>query len=355
MKNFNPSQAISRLKHSWFAISQIVLAAMLSYFVARYVLGHEVPLLAVTVSISSLGFTRDTRPQRVLSVASAMVLGIAISEALLLCLGSGVLQLGFALLLALLVARFVSKNPNFALVVATQTVLVQLLQAPADGVFSRSIDGLLGGLVALAFTALVPRNPVKLVRKDAKALFAVFRSTLSDLQAVLQKPDVARADLALEKIRNTQPLIDAWREGLDSALAISKISPNYRWARQELTEQQRVWNGMDHATRNLRVLTRRADFLIRDGKSRAELAKLFALVQKAVELVENSILDFSAAQTARKFLKRNAASLTPAKLKTKLTISEVALLMQIRPLWVDLCVAAGMDSQEARGLLPDVD
>lgn len=328
---------------------------MLSYFIARYLVGHQVPLLAVTVAISSLGFTRDTRPQRVLSVSSAMVLGIAISEALLLSLGSGVLQLGFALLLALLVARFVSKNHSFALVVATQTVLVQLLQAPADGVFSRSIDGLLGGLIALAFTALVPKNPVKLVRKDAKALFAVFNSTLADLQSVLQKPDIVRADLALEKIRNTQPLIDAWREGLDSALAISKISPAYRWAGQELLEQQRVWNGMDHATRNLRVVTRRADFLIRDGKSRPELAKLFTLVQKAVELVERSTSDFSAAQTARKFLKKNSALLSPARLKTQLTISEIALLMQIRPLWVDLCLAAGMDAKEARGLLPDVD
>jgi len=355
VKSFSLSESLSRLKNSIFPIAQIVLAAMTSYFIARFGLGHPVPLLAVTVSVSSLGFTRDTRPQRVASIATAMVLGIAISEALLLSFGSGVLQLGFALALALVAARFVSKNPSFALVVATQTVLVQLLDAPTGGVFARSIDGLLGGLVALSFTALAPRNPVKLARKDAAKLFEVFRLTLEDLRSVFQSPDIAKADRALERIRQTQPLIDTWKEALDSAFAISRISPFYRWAEKELEEQKRVLRGMDLATRNLRVVARRADYLVRDQKPRAELAQLFTKLIASVDLVEQSTSDFSVAQRARKYLKKNAASLTPIAFKSKLSVSDTALLMQVRPMWVDLCVAAGMDAEEARELLPEVD
>lgn len=355
MKSFSFAEAFTRLRTSFFPITQIVLAAMAAYFIARYGLGHPVPLLAVTVSVSSLGFTRDTRPQRVASIATAMVLGITISEALLLNFGQGVLQLGFALALALTAARFVSKNPSFALVVATQTVLVQLLQAPTGGVFARSIDGLLGGIVALLFTALAPRNPVKLSRKDAKQLFEVFRFTLEDLRSVLQSPDQQKADRALERIRQTQPLIDSWKESLDSALAISGISPFYRWAQTELEEHKRVLRGMDLATRNLRVVTRRVDYIIRDGRPRQELAQLLTKVIASVDLVEQSISDFSVAQTARKYLKKYAPSLSPKAFKEQLNVSDTALLMQIRPMWVDLCLAAGMPSEEAVAQLPLVD
>lgn len=355
MKAFSIAEALQRLRSSLFPITQIVLAAMTSYFIARYGLGHPVPLLAVTVAVSSLGFTRDTRPQRVASIATAMVLGITISEALLQAFGPGVLQLGFALSLALVAARFVSKNPAFALVVATQTVLVQLLEAPTGGVFARSIDGLLGGIIALLFTALAPRNPVKLARKDAKELFEVFRFTLEDLRAVLQSPDQLKADRALERIRQTQPLIDSWKESLDSAIAISKISPFYRWAEKELEEQKRVLRGMDLATRNLRVVTRRVDYIIRDGRPRQELAQLLTKVIASVDLVEQSISDFSIAQKARKYLKKYAETLSPIGFKDPLNVSDTALLMQIRPMWVDLCQAAGMPSEEAVALLPAVD
>lgn len=355
MSSFSFSEALARLRTSFFPIIQIVLAAMVAYFIGRYGLGHPVPLLAVTVAVSSLGFTRDTRPQRVASIASAMVLGIAISESLLIAFGEGVLQLGFALALSLTAARFVSKNPSFALVVATQTALVQLLQVPVGGVFSRSVDGLLGGIIALLFTALAPRNPVKLARKDAKQLFEVFRFTLEDLRSVLQSPDQQKADRALERIRQTQPLIDAWKEGLDSAIAISRISPFYRWAEKELEEQKRVLRGMDLATRNLRVVTRRVDYIIRDGRPRQELAQLLTKVIASVDLVEQSISDFSVAQKARKYLKKYAQSLSPMAFKEQLNTSDTALLMQIRPMWVDLCLASGMTSEDAVALLPAVD
>jgi len=38
-----------------------------------------------------------------------------------------------------------------------------------------------------------------------------------------------------------------------------------------------------------------------------------------------------------------------------LTVSESALLLEIRPLYVDLAVAAGIAADQARSLLPKVD
>lgn len=341
-----------RIKDSWWAIAQITLAATTAYAIAHFLLGHPVPLLAVTVAIASLGLSRDTRPDRVAATALAMTLGIGLSETLLLLFGSGVLQLLFAILLALVVARFISSNPAFALTATIQAVLVQMLQFPTGGVFARVLDGVIGGLVALLFTALLPRNPVKLARADAAELFVIFKQTLGDLRSVLLNADVAKADSTLEQIRKTQPLLDHWRSSLESAVAIGKISPFYRWARQQISDQQVLLEGMDLATRNLRVVVRRIDFLVRDQKPRPELARLVAKFLIAVDLLESSLDDFSLAQKARKYLMKVAPELG---VYPQLSLNEQVIVFQLRPMFVDLCQASGIDPEQAKGLLPRVE
>lgn len=352
---FSLRGGLGRLRDSLWTISQIVLAATTAYLIAHFGLGHPVPLLAVTVSISSLGFSRDTRPDRVLTTALAMIMGIALSEMMLLSFGSGPVQLFVAMGSALLIARLISANPAFALTVTLQAVLVQLLQEPSGGVFARAVDGVVGGLVALAFTALMPRNPIKLARADSRALFTAFKETLRDVAAVLRHPNEDVADRALARIRKTQPVVDNWRGSLESAKAISRISPFYRWALKEIAAQQIVFEGMDLATRNLRVVARRVEYLVRDGRARPELADLVDRVLLAVELIETSADDFSIAQKARKYLSKLIKELDPATFPKALTVSEISVLMQFRPMVVDLCEAAGIDGQSARKLLPHVD
>lgn len=352
---WTPRQASHRVRESWYGILQIAAASTIAYFIARDVLGHPVPLLAVTVTVSSLGFTRDTRPIRVLSTATAMVFGIVVSELALLLLGQGVWQLALVLLVATLAGRFVSENPAFAVTVAIQAVLVQLLPEPIGGVFTRVIDGILGGLIALTFTALVPRNPIKLARADAHEVFAVFDTTLKNLVAVLGKPDIKIADQTLDLIRGTQPLLERWLAALQSAAAIASVSPFYRWAKRDVADQLALQRGMDLATRNLRVLTRRVDFLVRDGKARPALAKTIERLRVASLLLGQSVSDFSITQHARKELLKCVTLLTPAAIAEPLTLSESAVLLQLRPLWVDLAMAAGVSGDEARSRLPAVD
>lgn len=342
----------ARVKDSLWAIFQIAMATTTAYAIAYFGLGHPVPLLAVTVAISSLGLARDTRPDRVAATALAMTLGVGLSESLLLLFGAGSIQLLVAILLALLVARFISQSPAFALTAAIQAVLVQLLQVPSGGVYARVIDGIIGGLVALVFTALLPRNPIKLARADAAKLFAIFKDTLGDVRSVLLTPDVQLADSALDRIRTTQPLIDNWRASLESAIAIGKISPFYRWAKQQIKDQLVLMEGMDLATRNLRVVVRRVDFLVRDLRPRKELAQLVAKFLIAVDLLESSLDDFSLSPKARKYLVKLAPELGvyPA-----LPLSEQVIVLQLRPLFVDLCQASGIDIEKAKDLLPAVD
>ena len=348
------SASLSRLVDSLLPIAQIVAAATGAYAIAHFALGHATPLLAATVTIAALGFVRDARPVRVLESAIGIVIGIAVSELLFLLVGRGVWQIAVVLAITLLAARFLSSSNAFAVAAGVQAMLVLILPVPDGGPFQRSLDGLIGGAVALLVTALIPRDPRRLARRDARRVFSVFTESLTALAAALDRADQPTAEHALERLRTTQPIIDAWGESLDSARAIARISPFQRRHSPELDAQARVLRGMDLATRNLRVIARRIDFLVRDGVARPALASLIATTATSATLLGQSLDDPLLADTARGGLSGIASHLRPQTVVGDAEVTDSVVVLMLRPLLVDLLTAAGLDETKARALLPEV-
>ena len=346
--------ALARVLDSIVPILQIIFAAAAGYSFSHWVLGHEVPLLSVTVTITALGFTRDARPRRVLETALGMITGIALSESMLLGFGPGLWQMAVTLLICLLLARFISGSASFALTVGIQAMLVQLLQAPAGGVYTRSLDGIVGGAIALLVTALIPRDPRGIARKDAGKLFEVFIGSLEALKTATRDVNVAVADETLKQVRKTQPLIDNWRMSLDSAISISRVSPFLIKYRDELRGQVRLMRGMDLATRNLRVVARRIDFLLRDGQKRPHLADLFEQLLVGAKSLQQGLSQPEALAEAQEVFLEVMHQLDPKKFGLADQIREASVLLLLRPMLVDLLCASGMSEEDAREELPEI-
>ncbi|MFY7819811.1 MAG: FUSC family protein [Rhodoluna sp.] len=335
-------------------ILQIVLGATAGYSIAFYGLGHALPLLAVTVTITALGFSRDARPRRVLETAVGMITGIALSEGMLQLFGHGVWQMALTLLVCLLSARFISGSATFALTVGLQAMLVQILPEPDGGVFVRSIDGIVGGVTALVITAVIPRDPRGLARLDANKLFDIFLEAVDSLKLATRDVDIQVADETLRKVRRTQPLVDNWRMSLDSAISIARISPFLRKYRDELRGQVRLMRGMDLATRNHRVVVRRIDFLLRDRQPRPYLADLFEQIGDATRVLARSVQEPEVLDDAQEMLVEIIHQLDPKKHGIADQIREASVLLLLRPLLVDLLCASGMSEEDARAELPAV-
>ncbi len=58
---------------------------------------------------------------------------------------------------------------------------------------------------------------------------------------------------------------------------------------------------------------------------------------------------------AKKYLEKLIVTLDPVQFEPKLSLAETVLLMQMRPMTIDLAIAAGLDATKARRLLPKVD
>lgn len=341
-----------RVRESGLAILQIIVAVTAAFAFAHYVLGHPVPLIAATVTLSSLGLVRDARPRRVAETVAGMLVGILIAELVLLLAGSGWWQIAVALALTLCAARFLSPQPAFAIAAGIQTMVALMLTTGAP--FVRLLDGLVGGAAALLVTALIPRVTVRDELRDARALFAGLDSAIGTIVQALRRGDRLRAERGLEKARALQTGVDAWRSALESDLAIARISPFLRRQRSELHRHERVRQSLDFAVRNLRVVARRAVYLCDDGQARPVAADLLAELARAATLVSEALEDISLEPAAREAVTAVAVRLDPAGILPHASQSDQNLLTALRPLAVDLLTATGLPSAEARRIVPRI-
>lgn len=343
--------AVRRVWESLPAIGQILLAVVASYSIAHWGLGHAVPVLAVTVTITSLGFTRDARPRRVAESVLGILLGIALADGLSLLFGKGLWQLVVVLLAVFVIGRAVATNPGFAVAAAVPSSLVLLLPDPEGGPFTRSLDGLVGGVIALLVTALIPRDPRGAATRDARVLFSVLVESLDSLTDAFRVGDRAAAELSLARLRRTQALVDAWSTSLDTAVAVARVSPFLRRHLPELQRQQRALVAADLAARHLRVIARRGEFLIADGVVRPWLADVTAELATGVRLLGEGLRDPELTGAALTSLEDLARRCAPDEGRP---LSDAAVVLLMRPLLVDLLVGGGMPVERARGLLPPV-
>lgn len=346
----SPRGGAQRVRESLPAIAQIVIAATAAFAFAFYALGHPVPLLAATVTISSLGLVRDARPRRVLETVIGMVVGILIAELIAMLAGVGWWQLGLTLAASLIVARFLSDQPAFAIAAAIQSAIVMVI--PASVPFLRLVDGVVGGIAALLVTSLVPRSPLRAVVREGAEVFAAFDATVSTLVQALRRGDRLRAERGLAKARALQGPVDAWRAGIESGAAVARISPFLRRQRTEFERQERIRSHLDLASRNLRVIGRRVVYLCDDGVARPVAADLLAQLGAGARLVAESLSDISYEPAAREAVRAVAARLDPAALAAGSSSADQTLIGALRPLAVDLMTAAGMPPADARAALP---
>jgi hypothetical protein len=124
--------------------------------------------------------------------------------------------------------------------------------------------------------------------------------------------------------------------------------------RDDLTGQVRVLRGMDLAMRNLRVVVRRIDFLIRDGQKRPYLADLLDQIANGVSDLAEGLDEPAQRFKAQEKFVEIIHQLDPKQFGIADQLQEASVLLLLRPLMVDLLCASGMSEDDARAELPKI-
>lgn len=169
------SEGARRVRTGFFQSLQITISGIGAYFFSFYVLGHQEPIFAATAAIASLGYVSgSTHSRRILEVSLGVTCGILVGELLLMALGRGPWQAAVALFLSVLLARFIDNGIIFTIQMSAQSCLVILLPPTSDLPFTRSLDGVVGGVAAFLMMFLMPKDPRNGPRERAEALMGAF-------------------------------------------------------------------------------------------------------------------------------------------------------------------------------------
>ncbi|MFZ3417374.1 FUSC family protein [Arthrobacter sp. 3Tela_A] len=355
---------LKRSGASVYPALQMTICAVGAYAFAEYVLGHEGPLFAATAALISLGFSREPRTRRVLEVGIGCTLGITIGELLLHVLGNGLWQAAVVLFASLMLARFLDRGVIFTTQLGLQSLLVVLLPAPDGGVFTRSVDAIVGGVFALVVTMLAPRDPRREPKSNIRELLSELSAVLRQVADALARSDSTLAWHALVRARNTQPQLDLLARSIRDAREIARISPAYRRHLAELGDLRGSVGYLDLAVRNSRVFARRTTSVINHASlSDSAVDKVSEVINDtadAVDILARALGGGESQATRERHLRqaRNelaavASRLHPASLDVTDLYGD-ALVMLFRPLVVDLLEATGLTHEEAAGYLSEV-
>lgn len=352
---------LRRSYNSLLPALMITLCSVGAYYFSSLVLGHQGPLFAATSAIITLGFSRDPRLRRVLEVGIGCTLGIAVGDALLHWLGSGIWQAALVVFFSVLLARFLDSGTIFTTQLALQSLLVVLLPVPAGGPFTRSLDAVVGLCFALVATFLLPRDPRREPKDELRTVLGELALIMRECASALSYNDSRTAWHALVRARNQQHLIDSMRTGLLGSVEIARLSPLHRRHLSEVQSLAQVLERVDFAMRTLRILARRLSSVIDHAAlsdaGTAQLADALSESATAIDELGAALADTQSRATkaslgrARDSLADVATRLHPETLDITGMEGESVVLL-FRTLMVDLLEATMMDPVDARELLP---
>jgi uncharacterized membrane protein YgaE (UPF0421/DUF939 family) len=336
-------RAVDRLRIRAWPILQTAVAAVGAFYLARLLLGTEQPVFAAVAAVIALGATYGQRPERALELIGGVVLGIGVADLLITAIGTGPLQLGLLVVLAMGVAVLLGGGPVLVTEAAVSAILLVVLEPANSGLPpSRLLEALVGGGVALAVSALAfPLDPVLLVGRSAQAIFGELGRTVEELGAALTARDSRRAEAALMSARD----IDQGIRELEEALAIgqetARLAPGRRSSRGELDRYARGMRHIDYAVRNTRVLARHVGRYLRaGGDAPEELGEAIAALALAVWALAAEVdSDRPEGREVRRHASR-AAALATRSFEGEPDLALAEIVAQVRSTAIDLVRAA---------------
>lgn len=350
-----------RARTSMPKIIQMTLCAVLAYWIAERLLGHEGPIFAATSALIALGFGGQTTVRRTMEVAIGCTLGVTVGDLLLTLLGTGLWQAATVLFLSLTIARYLDSGPIFSTQLGLQSLLVVLLPISEAGPFGRSLDALVGSACALLILMILPRDPRRTPMADLGKLLRELSGVLQECSRAVSKSDSTLAFHALVRARATQPLMDALPNALSTAREVATLAPVHRRHRSDIDRLDITADRSDLAVRNARVLARRLTTVINQAAlsdaAVETVSGLLGELSEAVSALGQAVLEPTesgysrAISRAKRELSDCAAQLDPESLHVSGLQGEGMVLL-LRPLVVDLLEATGISHEDAVALLP---
>lgn len=256
----------NRVRDSVGLALQAGIAAALSWTISHKVLGNPEPVFAPISAVGTAAAAMGQRLRRTVELIFGVAVGVLVGDLLIALLGTGAWQLGLIVTLAIFAALFLGGSVGVVIQsAATAVLIVTLTPSVSDIEFPRFVDALVGGASALVVSAvLLPLNPLRVINRAAKPALDLLANELTKTAEALRNREAAKAQQALDELRQNRDELDALSEAIEGAKEATTLSPA-RWHRRSaLAHYVDAAEPIDRAMRNSGTLVRRSITLIED-------------------------------------------------------------------------------------------
>jgi uncharacterized membrane protein YgaE (UPF0421/DUF939 family) len=340
-----PRRARFRLRVRLWPIVQTAAAAVAAWYLAKLLVSEERPVFASIAAVISLGATHGRRDERALELIGGVVVGIAVADLLIRAIGTGPLQIGVLVVLAMSAAVLLGGGPVLVTEAAVSAILLASIEPASTGLLSadRLIEALVGGGVALGVSSLVfPLDPQLHVGRAAQAVFGQLGRSLEELATALDTRDRERAAAALVAARGLDMSVRELDEALETGRETARSSPLRRPTLVELDRYARGARHVDYAVRNTRVLARHVLRFLRTGEAAPrELSEALREIALAVWALAAEFEDPSRTTDLPLHVSRAAAYALATHDPARSNLALTEIVGQVRSTAIDLLRASG--------------
>lgn len=332
----------------WFVQAAGATAAAWAAAIALF--GHPRPIFAPVTALIGVSTTLGQRRRYAVEMVLGIAVGIGIADALFVLIGGGTFQIAAIVAAAMIAAVVLGGSVVLVSEAAVSALLVVTVQPPSSGLSgARFLDSLLGGLIALAITAVLPRNPVRAARRAASLPFAQIAATLEDIARALDHADQDLAERALLRARAVEG--DAFAQAVAAGRETLQLGRFARTTRAQFARYVRAQAQIDTTITSVVTLSRAVVRALALGDNvPAPMPDAIRDLSSAVRRLEESLDDLSGTVTMREPALRAAAQATHVLQQTG-NLSANAIVMQVRAAAVDLLRGSGVTREESERLV----
>jgi uncharacterized membrane protein YgaE (UPF0421/DUF939 family) len=335
-----------------FFIVQCGLGAAAAWWVASDLLSHNRPFFAPVTAIICLGMSFGQRLRRVAEVMIGVAVGVFTGDLFVHLFGSGTWQIVVVVVVAMTIAALLGAGMLLTTQAGVQSVIVTTLVAAPGQAFTRWIDAVVGGVVALLFTLVAPASSMRRPRQQASAVVAELSAVLRDTATALRSRDSDLASATLARARASEGMLDELRALSAEGIAVVRLSP---FRRRHLPGVQAIADllePLDRAIRNLRVLVRRAAIATwREETVPTAYLHLLDALSQTTQDIANELGERRLPVNARTGLHQIGE--LSAVIDPSSGLSGEVMRAQIRSMVVDLLMLTGLPHTEARDMVPE--
>jgi uncharacterized membrane protein YgaE (UPF0421/DUF939 family) len=344
-------RAVTRLRSAWMPLVQAAAGATLAWFLVHNLIGHQTGIFAPIGAMLTVYLAPGHRLRGVLETVLGAALGVGIADLLISAIGTGALQVGLVVLLAMAIATLLGGGQSAVTQAGIAGVLIATIQPP-HGIFgglaaSRFIDVVVGGGTGLVVTLAFSKSPRMVTQEAAAPFFSELPEALEQVAEALETGDAARADEALARVRGLEGSMRRLREAIELAKENARLVPFHWRAQPRVAHQTAMAPGLQLITTDAAALARAA---IRAIELEPEAAASLALAVRDLAAALGSLaLAFAGADALDE---GRAAAWGGAAASTLVVrggggVPVNALVGQIRTLATDVLLALGIERGEA--------